>query len=191
MSQEQLLETELSKNPSIRRLQYVLDVVLSQDYENILISRNEVYDKVSQQVQLQKLIRDDMQLTTRKNISENSAASSSTSNQQQQQQQLQTQQEQETEDITMLHEVGCKFYTPCKLIDPRVIHVNVGCDVIVAMTIDEALKFSKKAEDSYRMRGEKLTRDALNAKYKMRLVTEAIMRLQEIQIEKDVRKKRT
>ena len=178
---QQLLETELSKNPSIRRLQYVLDVVLRQDYENILIKRNEIYDKVSQHVQLQKLIRDDMQLTRKAEQKSDSTAKSSNNN---------NSNATEEEDITMLHEVGCKFYSQCKLIDPRVIHVNIGCDVIVAMTIDEALKFSKKAEDSYRMRGEQLTKDALNSKYKMRLVTEAIMRLQDIQIEKDISKRK-
>ena len=176
---QQLLETELSKNPSIRRLQYVLDVILRQDYENILIKRNEIYDKVSQHVKLQKLIRDDLQLTRKNNTSNNNNSSSVTNTS-----------SSEQEDITMLHEVGCKFYSQCKLIDPRVIHVNIGCDVIVAMTIEEALKFSKKAEDSYRMRGEQLTKDSLNAKYKMRLVTEAIMRLQDIQIEKDVAKRK-
>ncbi len=174
--QQQLLETDLSKNPSIRRLQYVLDVILREEYENILVKRDEIYDKVSQHVQLQKLIRDDLKLTSSRNQNDNNDNNNDDS---------------EGEQRTVLHDVGCNMFVQAKLLEPKkVIHVNIGCGVIVAMTIDEALKFSKKAEDTYRMRGEKLTRDSLNAKYKMRLVMEAIMRLQDIQIEKDVSKKK-
>ena len=90
----------------------------------------------------------------------------------------------------MLHDVGCKFFVQARLLEPRVVHVNIGSGVVVAMTVPEALAHSAKAEASYRARGEQLTRDAHGAKYKMRLVMEAIMRLQDIQIERDVSKKR-
>jgi hypothetical protein len=131
-NQNQLLETELSKNPSIRRLQFVLDVVLREEYESILLKRDQVYDKVSQHVQFQKLLTEDLKL---QNVTE------------------------ETEPKKILHDVGCHFYVQAKLLDPRVVHMNLGCGVIVAMTVDEALKYSKKCEDSFRLRGEKLTKE--------------------------------
>ena len=164
----QLLETELSRNPSIRRLQFVLDVVLREEYEGILLKRDQIYDTVSQHVQFQKLLKEDLKLTKLSNNEESNNSD---------------------EPKRILHDVGCHFYVEATLLDPRVVHMNLGCGVVVAMTVDEALKYSKKCEDAFRMRGEKLTKEALSAKYKMRLVTEAIMRLQDIQIEKDIAKK--
>ncbi len=89
----------------------------------------------------------------------------------------------------MLHDLGCKVYARAQLLDPRgVIHMNVGCGVIVAMTIAEALEHSKKAEALHRKRADELTKRALHAKYKQRLVMEAIMRLQDIDISRATRK---
>lgn len=161
-----LLESELSKNPSIRRLQNLLDVVLRQEFEDIMRHRDALYSKVSEQVQFQKLLKQDLRLA------EPPAAGDAPD-----------------APRTIMHDLGCKFFVQCQLLDPRVVHVNVGCGVIVAMTIPEALAHSKRAETSLRSRSDKLTKQALNAKYKQRLVMEAIMRLQDIQIEADLKRR--
>lgn len=172
----QLLETELSANPSIRRLQHLLDVVLRKEYEDLLKRRDEVYDKVSQQIQFQKLIKTDLKLVSDSDEGAEKEAKKSEAG--------------EEAPVELMHDIGCKFYVKCQLLDTRVVHMNVGCGVIVAMTLREALVHSERAVKSYRARGEQLTKQALSAKYKQRLVTEAIMRLQDIQIEKDVARKR-
>jgi prefoldin subunit 5 len=164
MTQQQQLESEISRNPSIRRLQHMLDVVLKHEYEDLVVRRDAVFNKVSQQVQFQKLIEVDLGLT-------------SFAGQQQPKE--------------VLHDLGCKVYARAQLLDPRgVIHMNVGCGVIVAMTIAEALEHSKKAEALHRKRADELTKRALHAKYKQRLVMEAIMRLQDIDISRATRKTR-
>lgn len=160
-----LLESELSKNPSIRRLQNLLDVVLRREFEDIMRSRDALYNKVSEQVQFQKLLKQDLRLADQPAADAPDAPR------------------------TIMHDLGCKFFVQCQLLDPRVVHVNVGCGVIVAMTIPEALAHSKRAETSLRSRSDKLTKQALNAKYKQRLVMEAIMRLQDIQIEADLKRR--
>eukprot|EP00744_Colponema_vietnamica_P018768 GILI01026504.1.p1 GENE.GILI01026504.1~~GILI01026504.1.p1 ORF type:complete len:280 (+),score=62.20 GILI01026504.1:70-909(+) len=63
--------------------------------------------------------------------------------------------------------------------NPSLIHINIGCGVIAPMTHEEANAFLKKKEQLYRDQSQRLSRESLRVRFRIRLVMEAITRIQD------------
>lgn len=76
-------------------------------------------------------------------------------------------------------DVGHRFFMQANVKNPALVHVNIGCGVVVPMKHSEAETFLQKKELLLAERGKKKTQDILRIKFRMRLVMEAISRLQQ------------
>jgi len=71
------------------------------------------------------------------------------------------------------------FFMTADIPNPAVVHVNIGCGVVCPMTHEEANLFLKKKEQLYRDQSQRLSRESLRVRFRIRLVMEAITRMQE------------
>jgi hypothetical protein len=90
----------------------------------------------------------------------------------------------------LMHDLGCRIYATATAVDPRVVHVNIGCGVVVAYTVEEALAQVAVMERTLRRECDDATAKVLKLKFRQRLVTEAIMRLQDQQVAAATAKRR-
>ena len=81
----------------------------------------------------------------------------------------------------MLVDVGSHFYMEAHVPNPEVVHVNVGCNLILPMLHEEADAFLVKKEQLHRDNAGRKTKEALRLKFRMRLVMEAIAQLHDSQ----------
>uniref|UniRef100_A0A0A9WPS5 Protein UXT n=2 Tax=Lygus hesperus TaxID=30085 RepID=A0A0A9WPS5_LYGHE len=79
----------------------------------------------------------------------------------------------------ILVDLGSHFYTPAKVYNATRVHVNLGCGVLLEMSTEEAEAFLIKKEAILRGIASRKTREVLQMKYRIRLVTEIIARLHE------------
>jgi prefoldin subunit 5 len=85
-------------------------------------------------------------------------------------------------EVTMLTDIGCRFFMQAKLRDPTVVHLNIGCGVVLPMTHDEAVRFLVKKEGLLNEAAGRKTKDALRLRFRIRVVMEAITRLYDAQM---------
>eukprot|EP00758_Cryptobia_borreli_P015979 Tbor_TRINITY_DN6068_c2_g4::TRINITY_DN6068_c2_g4_i1::g.10714::m.10714 len=78
----------------------------------------------------------------------------------------------------MMVDIGQHFYMRAEIPNPAVVWINVGCGVICPMTHQEAKVVLKKKEGLFRNQSASLTKEILRVRFRMRLVKEAICRLQ-------------
>ncbi len=83
---------------------------------------------------------------------------------------------------TILVDVGNHVYCQCELKSDSDIWVNVGCGIVVPMTREEAFRFLVKKESLSRQNADRMSKEVLRVKYRIRLVLEAIRRLHEIRL---------
>lgn len=79
----------------------------------------------------------------------------------------------------LLVDLGNHFYAAARVRDAGRVHLNVGCGVLLEMSIAEADGFLRIKEAALRATAMAQTREALRLVYRIRLVTEAIARLSE------------
>lgn len=84
--------------------------------------------------------------------------------------------------VTILTDIGCHNYMECELADPSTVHVNIGAGVIAPLSEKEARVFLAKKEVVLRKNIERMSREALRVKYRIRLVMEAITRVHDAAI---------
>ncbi|KAG5485518.1 hypothetical protein LSCM1_07604 [Leishmania martiniquensis] len=79
----------------------------------------------------------------------------------------------------ILVDLGSHFYTQGVVPDASVVCMSIGCGIVLPMTRDEARAFLRKKESVARRMILSTSKEALRIKYRIRLVTEAIARLNE------------
>jgi hypothetical protein len=82
----------------------------------------------------------------------------------------------------VLTNIGNHFYMQCHVPDARTIHINIGCGVVLPMLLADAKAFLVKKEGLLVQDVERLTRESLRMRFRMRLVMEAISRLSQAPI---------
>ncbi|KAG5510591.1 hypothetical protein JKF63_06888 [Porcisia hertigi] len=79
----------------------------------------------------------------------------------------------------ILVDLGNHFYTPGLVKDASVVYMNIGCGVVMPMSLEESREFLRKKESSVRQMIMSATKEVLRIKYRIRVVTETIARLNE------------
>ena len=69
------------------------------------------------------------------------------------------------------------MYAEAHVPDARVVHINVGCGIVVPMTHEEASRFLVRKEEHHKAEVARLTKEILRIKYRVRVVTETLARL--------------
>lgn len=159
------------------RLETFLDSVLRKSLEEALIQRDEILTMASSCTHLRqtlKALRDVHAPLASSEVvgasSTSTTAASSTTN--------------ETLNVAlpptmMLVDIGHRFFMQAHVKQPSLVHVNVGCGVVLPMNHSEAEGFLEKKEKLLAERSKRKTQDILRIKFRMRLVMEAITRLQQ------------
>lgn len=80
---------------------------------------------------------------------------------------------------TMLVDIGHRFFMEAEVKNPAIVHVNIGCGVVLPMQHLEAESFLAQKEKLLADRAKSKTQEILRIKFRMRLVMEAISRLQQ------------
>lgn len=89
-----------------------------------------------------------------------------------------------TEEPTkMLLDLGCHFFTEVEIPNPAVVCINMGCGVVCPMSHEEAKRFLVKKERLLRDESVALSKEVLRVRFRMRLVMEAINRLETISMQ--------
>jgi prefoldin subunit 5 len=78
---------------------------------------------------------------------------------------------------TIQVDLGCSCYVQVEVPDASVVLINIGCGVIVPMNHAEANQFLVSKEALLKQDVQRLTKEILRLKYRIRLVIEAISRL--------------
>ena len=71
------------------------------------------------------------------------------------------------------------FFMTAEVTNPAIVHINIGCGIVCPMTHEEATLFLKKREQLYRDASQRLSRESLRIRFRIRLVMEAITRLED------------
>jgi hypothetical protein len=77
----------------------------------------------------------------------------------------------------LLTNIGNHFYMQCVVPDARTIHINIGSGVVLPMPLADAKAFLVLKEELLVQDVVRLTRESLRVRFRMRLVMEAISRL--------------
>jgi hypothetical protein len=77
----------------------------------------------------------------------------------------------------ILAHLGCHYYMEAEVRNSGVVHVNIGCGVVVPMSSAEAKRFLVAKEGHLRAAASRQTVEAAKVKYRIRLVMEAIAAL--------------
>ncbi|KPA77588.1 hypothetical protein ABB37_06956 [Leptomonas pyrrhocoris] len=191
--------------PGVLHLERFLESVLKKNLDTVLSQREELYNTVAQCAQLRWLM-EDMQALSRyhsfveaasaaeaasatsasaaaadgaaavaPSTSNRISASSSSPVSKRAQANAYT----PPQRNTILVDLGHHFYTQGVVRDASVVYVNLGCGVVLPMSQEEARAFLKKKESVVREMITSKSKEALRIKYRIRLVSEAIARLNE------------
>ncbi|EPY21051.1 protein UXT [Strigomonas culicis] len=175
----------------IKRLEHFVNDILKVELVKLLTERDVLRDQASQCVQARQLFRDMAHLrhapsvgqnegddVARRDASPGGAAdgpevgSPSRSRSSQKKKAA-------ANKASLLVNLGNHFYIPAVVKDATTVYVNIGCGVVLAMSTDEAESFLEKREKQLREKSAWKTRESLKLKYRIKLVTEAIARLNE------------
>ncbi|XP_024859106.1 protein UXT isoform X1 [Kryptolebias marmoratus] len=140
-------------------LQYetFISEVLKRDLQKVLEQRDQVYEKISQYLQLKNTIQS-LQVPTDP--------------------QTNLLQEAESQQLKANIDLGCNFFVQAKVEDSSRIFVAVGFGFFVEMTQDEALRFIDKKTSQLTAFTEQLTKDSAKIKANIRMVLEGLRELQ-------------
>jgi hypothetical protein len=150
------------------RLEAFLEDVLRAELDKVLAARDAVYDRASQCRKLQLLLADVDELIDGGGLPAAGPAGPAPAA--------------HLRPMTTLVDLGNHFFAKCEVADTSVVSVNIGCGVVLPMTRDEARQFLVTKERLLRSDGDRLTKEALRVKYRMRLVMEAIARINDKQV---------
>jgi hypothetical protein len=157
------------------RLETFLDSVLRKSLEEALLQRDEILTMASSCTHLRqtlKALRDvNLPLSPIEVTSSSSTSPSSNA--------PVTSVDASLPPTMMLVDIGHRFFMQAHVKNPSLVHVNVGCGVVIPMQHSEAETFLEKKESLLAERAKRKTQDILRIKFRMRLVMEAISRLQQ------------
>ncbi|KPI88421.1 hypothetical protein ABL78_2486 [Leptomonas seymouri] len=184
-----------SPPPGVLHLERFLESVLKKDLDTVLSQRDELHDTVAQCAQLRWLM-EDMQALSRYHsfveaasaaeaAHETSLAAASPPNHHQANaspsslvsKRAQADAYKPPQRNKILVDLGNMFYTPGVVRDASVVYMNIGCGVVLPMSPEEARAFLSKKEAVVRAMATNKSQEALRLKYRIRLVSEAIARL--------------
>ena len=179
-----MTDTELAAQPAIARLEAFMDEVLKADLKRAMARRDEAFERASQCHRLRRLLKDlvvlpqlersepgapskggrqkvatpDADAELRNDVERDMAAPIPTS---------------------LRVDLGGFVFATAEVPDARVVHVNVGCGVVVPMTHSEAERFLLRKEQSPKDDVGRCNKEILRVKFRIRLVMESIRRLHE------------
>ena len=156
-------------SPQVVRLEHFLDHVLRKDLNVALEKRDSLYGVASQCTQLKRTLQEMslLHLATNPPRTEAVAANDVPS---------------PRNKLKVLVDIGCHFRMEAQLRDPERIFLNVGCGVLVDMATTGAATFLVKKERLMMVLAQKQTEEANRVRFRIRLVMEAVTRLQAQQL---------
>ena len=184
-----MMEQFQSYTSSMQRLESFLEEVLKKDLDRVMRERDEIYQKIADGNQLNRLLADIKRNAGGVDLEEDPRSVTDNAGKP-----LTTEQKNELvragpkrtwrpmQEVEMLSDVGCNFYMQCRLKDPAIVHLNIGAGVILAMTHEECARFLVKKEVQLRAAAESKTKEAIRLRYRIRVVMEAITRLYDAQM---------
>ncbi|CBZ24237.1 conserved hypothetical protein [Leishmania mexicana MHOM/GT/2001/U1103] len=190
------LSPAASAPAGVLHLERFLESILKQNLDTVLSQRDELYATVAQCAQLRWLM-DDMQALSRYHslieastaaeaaaavpLSALAPAASGAPNASPplMSKRAQADAYKPPRRNKILVDLGNHFYTQGVVKDAGVLLMNVGCGVVLPMSLEEAREFLRKKEAVVRRMIMNKSKEALRIKYRIRLVTEAIARLNE------------
>ena len=169
----------IAPDEATQRLEAFLESGLRQHHERVLRRRDAAYKAASDSHKLARLLRDDLRRVGRPVLPDDVAdataavaaggASRATSA---------SSSVPAEGPMRMLVDLGQRVYGTVEVDDPSVVFVNIGCDILCPLTVSEALDFLRRKEAAAKAAADALTKEALRLRFRMRLVMEAIGRLQ-------------
>lgn len=170
----------LSQETKTTQLEHYLDSVLRASLQTILTERDMLYQRASQCDQLRQLLQATNELSRDStNVPSTTAASSTPSSRNSSSNNTNT-----TNSSAMklphqtLVDMGHHCYLRANIKSMEQIHVNIGAGIVVPLTREEALSFLSKKEALLVRQGEEKTKESLRVRYRIRLVMEALNRMQ-------------
>ncbi|GET86335.1 hypothetical protein, conserved [Leishmania tarentolae] len=172
----------------VLHLERFLESVLKQSLDAVLSQRDELYATVAQCAQLRWLMDDMRALSRHHSFIEASTAAEAAppsatgapnASPPLMSKRAQACAYQPPQKNKILVDLGNHFYTQGVVKDASVLYMNIGCGVVLPMSLDEARDFLQKKESVVRRMIMNKSKEALRIKYRIRLVTEAIARLNE------------
>ena len=147
----------LSSETKTTQLEHYLDSVLRASLQKVLLERDALYQKASQCDQLRQLLQSTSVLSRDVLSSDNSTP------------QLPHQ---------TLVDLGHHCYMKANIKSMQTLHVNLGAGVVVPLSREETLAFLTKKEALLVREAEGKTKESLRVRYRIRLVMEALNRMQ-------------
>jgi hypothetical protein len=176
-------DQELQAMPGMARLEHYLDVILKGELKAAMARRDEAYDRASQCHRLRRFLKDLVQIHELEYAVANPQAAAAAAAQPKK-----AAYETNNECDRMLEhplttslriDLGCHCYAAAEVPDARVVHINIGCGVVVPMTHEEAHRFLLKREQLCKNEVTRLNKEILRTKYRIRIVMESLRRLHE------------
>ncbi|KAK7197077.1 Prefoldin subunit [Novymonas esmeraldas] len=175
----------------VLRLERFLESVLKENLDQVLVQRDALYATVAQCAQLRWLM-EDMHAFSRHHsfITASTAAEAASSTttattamsssggplrSKRAEAELYT----PPQRNKILVDLGNRFYTHGIIRDAGTVHMNLGCGVVLPMSLDDARAFLRRREAVVRHMILNKSKEALRITYRIRIVTEAIARLNE------------
>lgn len=149
---------------SVTRLEHFLEVVLRKDLDKALRERDALFQRVADCTHFRTTIQE------LRNLSQDGSGESNSG-------------------AKILVDVGCNFFMKCKVVDTSTVLVNIGCGVVLPMACSEADVFLMKKERLLKEMAAAKTRESLRLRFRIRLVMEAITRLEAAQLRPAQRRK--
>ncbi|XP_072026474.1 protein UXT homolog [Amphiura filiformis] len=143
----------MAKDVSAKVTEYekFVNEVLRRDLKNVLDTRDEIYGKIAEYLELKTVIE---------KIQDSELGSG---------------------ELKTKIDLGCNFYVQAKVPDASKIFVQVGFGFFVEFTLAEALKFIDKKVKHLTESTDKLTKNSAQIKAHIKLVYEGLRELQNLQ----------
>lgn len=143
---------EPPKIDKITQYEYFLNEVLRTDLKTTLDRRDELYNQISQYMELQTVL-DKLQGANEGD---------------------------ENTKLRTRVDIGCNFYIQAEIANTKIINVDIGCGIWLPMSPKDALSFSEKKLVFLNARVDELTQKELQIKAQIKLVLNGLRELQNI-----------
>ena len=175
--------------PGVLHLERFLESVLKKNLDTVLSQRDELYNTVAQCAQLRWLLEDMQALSRNSLFVETASAAADAAGEPATapsadalspiSKRARAAMYKPPQRNKILVDLGNHFYTQGVVKDASVVYVNIGCGVILPLSQEETRAFLQKKERVVREMILSKSKEALRIKYRIRVVSEAIARLNE------------